>query len=125
MKMKVEVIGRIGNDAEKIKNKNGGFFVSFPMAITESWTKDGQKQEKTVWIKCQKSVNEESRLHEYLKRGALVSCDGKPSANGYTKKNGDVSAELIVNVRDIVFLASANKPAEPIAKTKPKDDLPF
>ena len=129
MKIKIEVIGRIGKDAELIKNGESSF-VSFPLAITESWkNKAGEKQEKTTWVRIQKSAKADTTLQNYLLKGDMVCIEGKPTTKAYTKKNGDLASEIVINARDLVFLTKAE--AKTAANNAPaqspddSDDSPF
>lgn len=79
--LKLQVIGNLGADAQ-VKNANGSEFVSFRVAHTESFTANGQKQTRTVWVDVTLNGNG-GNLLQYLKKGAKVFVDGYPSYRIY------------------------------------------
>jgi len=126
MKITLDCIGRVGSDAEKIQSKTENWFVTFPLAVTETWkNKTGERQERVTWVKCQKTVKENSKLNEFLKKGTLVSLVGAPSVRAYMKKNGEAGAEMVVNFRDLVFLSMPTQQTEPSNQEQTDTGLAF
>lgn len=79
--IKLQVIGNLGADARVI-NTNGNEFVSFRVAHTESFTADGIKESRTIWVDVAMNGNG-GNLLKYLKKGAKVFVDGYPSFRIY------------------------------------------
>lgn len=79
--LKLQVIGNLGADARVI-NTNGNEFVSFRVAHTETFTENGQKQSRTVWVDVTLNGNG-GNLLQFLKKGAKVFVDGYPSYRIY------------------------------------------
>lgn len=79
--IKLQVIGNLGADARVI-NTNGNEFVSFRVAHTETFTANGSKQSRTIWVDVAMNGNG-GNLLQYLKRGAKVFIDGYPSFRIY------------------------------------------
>ena len=46
---RVILLGRLGRDPEARTMQNGNKVVSFSLATSEVWKKDGERQEKTTW----------------------------------------------------------------------------
>ena len=46
---KVILLGRVGRDPEVKQINNGTTVTTFSIATSETWNKDGSKQEKTEW----------------------------------------------------------------------------
>src|SRR4029078_6185189 len=46
---KVILIGNLGRDPESRTFSNGGKVVKFSLATSETWTRDGDRQERTEW----------------------------------------------------------------------------
>lgn len=46
-------MGRLGRDPEQRSMKNGTRLTSFTLATNERWQKDGEKQERTDWHRCE------------------------------------------------------------------------
>lgn len=82
----VIITGRLGADPE-IRNTGAGKPVaSFRVASSESWTKDGEKKEKTEWINVTVFREATARFVEhYVKKGDKVLVRGKFSTRMYEK----------------------------------------
>lgn len=127
--------GTIGNDAE-VKEITNYTIISFNCAVNETWRdKQGNKQERTTWIKCTKFIppNGSTKIADYLKKGQQVIIEGVPSARAYNDKNGVAQSSLEVKVDELTLIGKVNK-SEP-SESKPTnlenleqtkaDDLPF
>lgn len=134
---RLEVIGNLAADAV-VQNYNGGTFISFRVAHSEKFTKDGVSQEKTFWYSCTFG-NAESKILPFLKKGQKVYVRGYPSYNLYDSQvHRCKMIDVSINVREIE-LCGANKettaetpsPASEKAavptpdENKDKSNLPF
>ena len=73
----VQLIGRLGKDPE-VRHLEGGVTVaSFPLATSETFTKDGRKIEQTEWhnIVLWRGLAELSQ--KYLHKSSLVYIEGR------------------------------------------------
>ena len=141
----VNIIGRLGADAELINGKNGPF-LSFRMAVDDR-KRNGDKTEKiTSWFRVTLNGERSSKLVEYLTKGKLVNVTGTESVGIYNSKDGtpQVSREVSANNIEFISVGSgstasdssttevttgkfAEKPKVEVASTTndPEDDLPF
>ena len=141
----VNIIGRLGADAELINGKNGPF-LSFRMAVDDR-KRNGDKTEKiTSWFRVTLNGERSSKLVEYLTKGKLVNVTGTESVGIYNSKDGtpQVSREVSANNIEFISVGSgstasdssttevttgklAEKPKVEVATTAndPEDDLPF
>ena len=141
----VNVVGRLGADAELINGKNGPF-LSFRMAVDDR-KRNGDKTEKiTSWFRVTLNGERSSKLVEYLTKGKLVNVTGTESVGIYNSKDGtpQVSREVSANNIEFISVGSgstasdssttevttgklAEKPKVEVATTTndPEDDLPF
>ena len=124
--LKTTVIGHLGRDAE-VKEINGKKVTAFSIASTENWkSKDGEKKSKTTWVRC---LYFNENIAKYLTKGKLLYIEGSPYANGWTDKDGNVKADLNINVNKLEFLnggkteTKANTTQE--SSTQEGDDFPF
>ncbi len=86
---KVILVGHLGKDPE-VRHLDGGVAVaSFPLATSESYTKDGKKIEQTEWhnIVLWRSLAEVAG--KYLHKGKLVYVEGKLRTRSYEDKEGN------------------------------------
>ena len=143
----INVIGRLGADAELINGKNGQF-VSFRLAVD-----DRKNSEKTTtWFRVTLNGDRVGNIVEYLTKGKLVNVMGTESVGTYQAKDGSTQVSRDINASNVEFISvgsgstasdtSAEATTEttteavstgtlkkPVAKTaaasEPEDDLPF
>ena len=142
----VNIVGRLGADAELINGKNGPF-LSFRMAVDDR-KRNGDKTEKiTTWFKVTLTGDRSSKLVEYLTKGKLVNVTGTESVGIYNTKDGTPQVSRDISASNIEFISVssgstasdttttevttgklAEKPKEEVVTTttkEPEDDLPF
>lgn len=103
--VKIQLIGRLGKDAEKV-NINGKDLIRFFVGVDQK-----QGTEKTTrWLMCY-CYNE--KLLPYLTKGKLVYVDG-PHRVTTSTKDGKTYLNEYVNVAELQLLS----------KDEPKEDLP-
>lgn len=85
---KAILIGRLGQDPELKYTTGGDAVVNFSLATSETWIKDGEKQEKTEWhnIVMWKKLAEIAA--EYLKKGSLVYIEGPIQTRTWEGQDG-------------------------------------
>ena len=114
--------GRLGADAE-IKELQSGKVANFNVA-TDSYKKaaNGEREKTTIWTRA-KWFNPNEGALPFLKKGAKVLLQGRPSADAYTDKNGQLVAvqEMLVGQVEITEFAKDGQPQQ----AQPIDDLPF
>lgn len=141
----VNVIGRLGADAELINGKNGQF-ASFRMAVD-----DRKKNEKvTTWFRVTLNGDRAGKIVEYLTKGKLVNVIGTEFVDTYqSTKDGSTQVSREINATNVEFISvgsgatasdttaetttetvstgKLNKPvvAEATTAKEPEDDLPF
>ncbi len=86
---KVTLLGRVGKDPEARSMQNGSEVVSFSVATSDTWTKDGQKQERTEWHNVV-IFNEHlcKVAKQYLRKGSQVYLEGSLQTRKWTDKDG-------------------------------------
>jgi len=123
---KVQIIGRLGRDPEIRYAQNGTAVCNLNVAVSESWTdKQGQKQEKTEWIRCAAFGKQAEILEKYLKKGSQIYLEGKMQTRQYDK-DGQTHYATEVLVRDFVFLGGkqdGGQSAPANRKIQKQDDL--
>lgn len=97
MAVNVNVIGRLGRDAEIVKNERGDF-LSFSLATDEF--KRGNKT--TTWLSV---VLHDVKLAEWLKKGRMVNIIGTETINTYTDKNGTLQISRNVSADKVEFIS--------------------
>ncbi len=111
----VNVIGRLGADAELINGKNGQF-LSFRMAVD-----DRVKNEKTTtWFRVTLNGDRVSKLVEYLTKGKLINVIGTETVGIYNAKDGtpQVSRDIAASNVEFVSVGSGSTASDSAVETK-------
>jgi len=144
--VKIEVIGRLGSDAETKQGKKGDF-LTFRLAADEY----SRGEKSTAWFNVLYGGNLVSVIQQYLTKGKLVYIVGKERVSTYVNKTNEtvISREILADTIEFISTGSSQqeggeaktkiadkvdvpKPEE-LADTKPfvtntaddVDDLPF
>lgn len=85
---KVILVGHLGKDPE-VRHLDGGVTVaSFPLATSETYTKDGRKIEQTEWHNIVMWRGLADIASKYLQKGKLVYIEGKLRTRSFEDKEG-------------------------------------
>lgn len=85
----VALVGYVGADPAVNEGRNGHEITTFSLAITERFkNKDGSMIERTDWHKIVCFGYTAKYVANYIRKGDLVSVEGKLKNNNYTDKNG-------------------------------------
>ncbi len=106
---KVILIGNLGADPEMRYTPGGKAVTSFSLAISKKWTTpDGEKREKTLWVRVAAWDKLAELANQYLTKGRQCMVEGElEPANAYTNKAGEPAASIEITAREIRFLGSA------------------
>ena len=96
---KVILVGNLGADPEAKSFANGGEVVNLSVATSESWTKDGNKQERTEWHRVVIFNENLGRVaKQYLRKGSKVYLEGQLQTRKWTDNSGQdkYSTEVVL-----------------------------
>jgi single-strand DNA-binding protein len=85
---KVILVGHLGKDPEARSLDGGVSVVSFPLATSETFNKDGQKMEQTEWHNIVMWRGLADVAAKYLQKGKLVYIEGKLRTRSFEDKGG-------------------------------------
>jgi single stranded DNA-binding protein len=102
----VNIIGRLGQDAEIKEGKNGQF-VKFTLATTTDTHKDESGKYPTTWINVIYG-NANQNFVKTLTKGRLVNVIGQLTASTYTSKDGSVKVSLDVRAHNVDYVSNGN-----------------
>jgi single-strand DNA-binding protein len=136
---KVILIGNLGRDPEIRHMESGKLKATFPVATSESYrNKEGERvSSATEWHNVVLWSPLAEIAEKYLKKGRQVFIEGRLNYRSYEDKTGTTKYFTEIVGRELTLLggrmegdqgAQADaKPevAEPMAKSKEVDDLPF
>jgi len=129
---KVILIGNLGADVECRYTQNGTCVANFNMATTETWTKDGNREEKTEWHRVVAFGRLGEICGEYLSKGSKIYIEGKIQTRQWEDKDGQKRYTTEIVAREMKMLSSRNNSDHgggydepPMPEPSMGDDVPF
>ena len=121
----VYLLGRLGNDPEMRTIPTGATVTKFTIATNESYTKDGQKVEKTEWHRIVVWGRQAESCAKYLSKGRQVLVEGKIQTRSWDDKDGkkQYATEIVAN--QVYFLDKPTAPKNEVVTIGAEDGLPF
>lgn len=101
---KVILIGNLGGAPEVRYTQTGTAVATFTLATSESWVKDGKKEEKTEWHKIVAWARLGEICGEYLTKGSRVYIEGKIQTRQWEDKDGNKRYTTEIIARDMKML---------------------
>jgi single-strand DNA-binding protein len=101
---KAILVGNLGNDPELKYTASGAAVCEFSLATSESWLKDGAKQEKTTWHRVKVWGKRAEVVAKYLAKGRQVYIDGRIENRSYDDKDGNKRYITEIVANDVQFL---------------------
>lgn len=136
---RVSLIGRLGADPEVRYLPNGTACVSINIAVGDDYKdKDGNKVERTEWVRLSAFGKLAEIIGEYLKKGSKIYAEGKYTTRQW-EKDGVKQYSTEVQLLSMEMLDSSgdggkqnSRPSEPPAHNQAPpdmaaydDDIPF
>ena len=113
-----QFIGNLGADPEVRTFQNGGKVCNLRLAVTEKWTKDGERKERTEWVTI--AIFSDGLIgvaERYLKKGSKVFVSGKMQTRKWQDQSGAdrYSTEIVLQGFEakLVMLDGARQDAAP------------
>ncbi len=117
---KVILVGHLGRDPEIRVTPSGDTVAELNLATSESYKKDGQRQEKTEWHNLVAWRKQAEFASNYLKKGAMVYVEGKLQTQTW-EKDGEKRYKTVIQVSQITALSGGSDNP----KTTDDDEIPF
>ncbi len=121
---RVELIGNLGADPELRYTQGGTSVANFNIACSETWTKDGQRQEKTEWVRIVAWGNLAEIAAAHLTKGKQIYCAGKMVTNDWTDRDGVKRKSTEVHIREMIMLGSGGREDRGADEHDPNVDRP-
>lgn len=131
---KIQLIGRLGNDAELKTIESGQTYAKFSLATSEKYKdKNGESKEKTEWHNVIFWGKPAETVAKYCKKGMLIYVEGKIATRTWQTEAGENRYMTEVLGQNFSFLesAKANATDQPTTQSPSlgevvvSDDLPF
>jgi single-strand DNA-binding protein len=102
---KAMLIGNLGANPEVRYTQTGTAVTSFNLATTETWVKDGKKEEKTEWHRIVAFGRLGEICGEYLSKGSKVYIEGKIQTRQWDDKDGNKRYTTEIVAREMKMLS--------------------
>ena len=132
---KAILIGNLGADPEVRYTQAGSAVASFNIATTESWVKDGNKEERTEWHRIVAFQRLGEICGEYLSKGSKVYIEGRIQTRQWDDKDGNKRYTTEIVAREMKMLSPKNtgggtaggghNEEPPMPEPMMGDDVPF
>lgn len=123
---KVIFYGSIGEPKFREVNTKNGAREICSFGICQAEGKDAQGNTIFAWYNAEYWINKDSKLRQYIVKGAKVIVDGELKTDRYTDKEGVARTAIKIDVRNITLVGDkAQAPASaPAPAADDDDDLP-
>lgn len=121
---KVILVGNLGSDPETKSFQNGGKVCNIRIATSESWKKDGQRQERTEWHTIAIFSEGLAGIAErYLRKGSKVYIEGQLRTRKWQDQSGNdrYTTEVVLQGPGAVLTMLDGPSGE---RKQPYDDRP-
>jgi single-strand DNA-binding protein len=133
---KVILIGNLGADPEVRYTQSGTAVANFRIATTETWKKDGEKEEQTEWHRIVTFARLAEICGEYLSKGSKVYIEGRIQTRKWEDRDGNPRYTTEIVAREMKMLSPRGageggktgdfQEEPPLPDVPPmEDDVPF
>jgi single-strand DNA-binding protein len=124
---KAIIVGYVGQDPDVRYMPNGKQVTNIRVATSESWKKDGEKQERTEWHSVVAFEKLAEIMGQYLKKGAPVYIEGKIQTRKWQDKEGKdrYSTEIVASQMQMIGRAEAKEKQPAAAEFEDDKEIPF
>ena len=111
---KVLLEGHLGKDPVMKHTPSGATVVNFSIATKETYSKNGEKHEKTEWHNIVVWGKNAENAAKYLKKGSHVFIEGSLQTRSYDDKNGVKKYTTEIVAKGLKYLSSSkgNNPTQ-------------
>ena len=102
---KVILIGNLGADPEVRYAQNGRAVANFRLATTETWKREGEKEEQTEWHRVVTFGRLAEICGEYLSKGSKVYIEGRIQTRKWEDRDGNARYTTEIVAREMKMLS--------------------
>lgn len=126
-----QFIGNVGAKPELRYTQAGTPVCNFNIAVTEVWSRDGEKHERTSWVRCVTWRRLAEIAAEHLDKGTQVYVQGKLQEREYTDREGAKRNVVEFHLQEMLMLGSRHDAGDydpnvdPPHRDEVDDQIPF
>lgn len=102
-------MGHLGRDPELTSTPGGTLMCKFSIAVSDSWKKGDEWQEKTIWLNVVQFGQAAERTQERLRKGDAVYVSSKLTQDEYTAKDGNRKTSTGLTADKVLSLTKRDK----------------
>ena len=102
---KVILIGNLGADPEIRYTQSGAAVANLRIATTETWKKDGVKEEQTEWHRVVSFGRLAEICGEYLSKGSKIYIEGRIQTRKWQDRDGNDKYTTEIVAREMKMLS--------------------
>jgi single-strand DNA-binding protein len=106
---KVILLGNLGQDPEIRMTQSGQQVCTLSIATSETWVKDGKREEKTEWHRTVLWGKLAELAGKYLRKGRRVYVEGKLQTRSWDDQNGQKRYSTEIVASQLVFVDAGGK----------------
>jgi len=84
----IQLIGNLGKDPELSYTPTGKAVTKFSVAVSRSWTAEGERKTETTWFDCQVWDKQAENAAKLLTKGKKVFIQGRMTRRKWTDPQG-------------------------------------
>ena len=107
---RLTLIGRITDDPELKKTRNGKSYTRFCVATTEFFNGSDGKKENTEFHQCVAWERKAENICKYVKKGQGILVEGPIRTSTYTDKDENKRSISLLNVFNVQFGTKSKSP---------------
>ncbi len=118
---RVILVGRLGADPDLRATQSGQNVCTLSLATSESWVKDGKREDKTEWHRVILWARQAELAAKYLKKGRMVYIEGRLQTRSWQDNQGQKRYTTEIVATTMQFLEGQS---QAVQDTKDSIDAP-
>ena len=106
---RVILVGRLGADPDLRATQTGQNVCTLSLATSETWVKDGRREEKTEWHRVILWARQAEVAAKYLKKGRMVYIEGRLQTRSWQDNQGQKRYTTEIVATNMQFLEGQNQ----------------
>ncbi len=117
-------MGNLTRDPELSYLPSNTPVVDFGIAMSHTWTKDGQKKESVCFVDCRCFGKMAETINEYFTRGRPILIEGRLDFDTWTSQDNQKRSKHRIFVERFTFVGEKTE-AKPDEAPSGDEDIPF
>lgn len=121
---RVILVGRLGADPDLRTTQTGQNVCTLSLATSETWVKDGKREDKTEWHRVILWARQAELAAKYLKKGRMVYIEGRLQTRSWQDNQGQKRYTTEIVATTMQFLEGQSQSTQDNRDSAPSLDEP-